>query len=112
MDLEIEDTCHFNEYSPQSCPCQHKIKLGAKKETWTGIQICQYYIDNSWPIPDHFKQHISKCEKKCDNLERKYGSYYPYSIRQHLEIHLPPGSPSVNSIIDTSDPMYIISILQ
>jgi hypothetical protein len=109
MDLEIDEECNcFDVYSPYQC--QHEIKLGDKKETWSGTQICQYYIDYSWPIPDHFKKHMAQCKKKCDNLEFKYGKYYPFSIRQKLEFHFPPGSLPLK--FDTSDPMYIVQILQ
>ena len=58
-------------------PCyQSDVEIRNFKGRWNAIQICQYYIDNSWPIPSHFTEWAKFCKEKCKSLRQKYSRYY------------------------------------
>jgi hypothetical protein len=87
MDLDVKDDCDNFLYS---YPCHHYVEIGNFKGNWDAVQICQYYIDNSWPIPDHFKQYVKTDYVKCENLKGKYGRYY-IGIQTEYFAHFGPG---------------------
>ena len=88
MELKVSYPCIV--HTDQLCPCQHDIEIWNFKGRWNAIKICQYYIDNSWPIPSHFKEWSNFCEEKCANVREKYSQYY-LGTREKYYAHFGPG---------------------
>src|SRR5437764_454875 len=59
----------------------YEVELGDFKERWTGIQVCQYYIDNYWPIPSSFTIYISLFNQKSDQNLNYYIYFYTNNIK-------------------------------
>ncbi len=65
MSIPTENFHHYIELAPnffvdmgvclQSNPCQHRVKIDGKYNTWYSVMIRKYIEENDLLMPEHFR---------------------------------------------------------